>query len=343
MKKTDSFVNNTAVRRLILRSTLGARQKSLGRATVRSRRASSLSKSPVKKSPPKRSAQFIKNTLIPNHNNNYRPHLVRRVGLMLIATFLVVLNLSYFYIEDRRVLGGQTDITIAALFAETNVARAKSNLPPLIVSDKLAAAAQSKAEDMLRTDYWAHTSPTGQTPWDFIAQSGYNYVYAGENLARGFTSTDAILRAWLASPTHRANVLGERYVDVGFAVVEGKMDGQDTILVVAEYGRLSNKSLIDAPNAGGQVTGMMTSVGMTETPSFWTRLVDGARNLTPSLIFTLAVLGLVTAVTVIAHFAHWRLSPRLAKTWRLHHALIKVCFVAVLTVGAILSYGGGMI
>ena len=120
------------------------------------------------------------------------------------------------------------------------------------------------------------------------------------------------------------------------------MDGQNTILVVAEYGRPETASLANAPNSG-QVMGATTTVGTTENPTFWTRLVDGTRNLTPSLIFTLVILAIVAVVTVIAHFAHWRLSPRLAKTWRLHHALIKVCFVAVLAVGALLSYGGGMI
>jgi hypothetical protein len=241
-------------------------------------------------------------------------------------------------------LGDKTDVAETTLLEETNAARSKNNLPSLTIDTKLAVAAQAKAEDMLEKGYWSHTSPSGKTPWDFIAQSGYSYINAGENLARGFTSTDAVLKAWLASPTHRANVLSGLYTDVGFAVVEGEMDGQNTILVVAEYGRSNNvASLAGVPDTSGEIMGAATAVGVLETNNLWTRLANGTRNLTPSLIFTLVVLAIVATVAIIAHFAHWHLSPRMAKTWQLHHAMIKVCFVAILAIGAVLSYGGGMV
>ena len=361
MKRSEIFVNNAAVRRLIARTGLGVRQKSLARAARKSPRpqlnvqpfANNSSRNSVKTSPrktsrnsaPKPSRHFLKNLLVPTRANNYRPHLVRRAGLVLMAICLLLLNLAYFYIQQQRILGDKTDVNATSLLAKTNAARAKSDLPPLSENNALTAAAQSKAQDMLAKDYWSHNSPSGETPWNFIAGAGYVYLNAGENLARGFTNSDAIIAAWLASPTHRANVLSAAYVDVGFAAVEGEMDGRDTILVVAEYGR-PEAAGVAAPNSGGETgetMGATTEVGATQTRNFWTRLADGARNLTPSLIFTLAVLALVAAVTVIAHFAHWRLSPTLAKTWKLHHALIKICFVAVLAVGAVASYGGGMI
>jgi len=339
MKKVNSSVNNVAVRRLISRTSLGIRQKNLTRQV----KPRLMSESSTKKHSYKRSARLVKDIFVPNRANNYRPHLARRVGLILVATFLMIINVSYFYIQNQRVLGDKTDITTVTLLTKTNTARAKENLASLTINVELTIAAQNRAKDMLARDYWSHTSPTGETPWDFITQAGYSYINAGENLARGFTNVDVVLQAWLNSPTHRANVLNDLYTDVGFAVLEGKMNGQDTILVVAEYGRSNNAGLAGVPNTNGEIIGTTTLVGTTEETGFWTRLTSGTHNLTSSLIFTLIILGIVAAVTVIAHFAHWRLSPRLAKTWRLHHALIKVCFVAVLTVGAILSYGGGMI
>jgi len=346
MKKTNSSVNNVAVRRLVSRTSLGVRQKNLARASAKSRQVSktykSTAKSPAIKQT-KRPSQLIKNTFLPNHTNNYRPHLVRRAGLVLMAAFLIMLNLSYFYVQNQKVLGARTDVNTETLLAATNAARAKDNLSPLTANVELTAAAQSKAEDMLANGYWSHNSPTGKTPWYFIKNSGYSYSYAGENLARGFTSGDAVLQAWLASPSHRANVLDKDYTEVGMAVKTGYMNGQATTLVVAMYGRPTGAASMPAPNSGG-TSSVNTKIGTTENgESFWSLLARGIVDLTPSLIFTLAVLTIAAVVVIVAYLAHWKLSPRMKRTWRLHGALIKLSFIAFLMIGAILSYGGGVI
>ncbi|MDE2589434.1 MAG: hypothetical protein KGL95_07190 [Patescibacteria group bacterium] len=70
-----------------------------------------------------------------------------------------------------------------------------------------------------------------------MQNAGYDYTYAGENLARGFTSAQDAINAWMASPTHRANVLSRNYQDVGFAVEDGNLTGEkDTTLIVEEFG-----------------------------------------------------------------------------------------------------------
>ena len=89
---------------------------------------------------------------------------------------------------------------------------------------------------MLLKNYWAHNSPDGKTPWEFIKEAGYSYVYAGENMARGFNTSLDVTNAWMASPTHRANMLSSNYSDVGFAVVTGNLSGEETVLVVEEFG-----------------------------------------------------------------------------------------------------------
>jgi len=71
------------------------------------------------------------------------------------------------------------------LITEANRARASSNLNPLLPNGQLTIAAQAKAQDMFTGQYFEHYGPNGETPWDFIRDSGYRYHKAGENLAMG--------------------------------------------------------------------------------------------------------------------------------------------------------------
>src|SRR5690606_28313263 len=118
----------------------------------------------------------------------------------------------------------------------TNKERLKDGLEPLRVDNRLTLAATKKAQDMLANDYWAHTSPQGVSPWEWIKDARYGYSYAGENLAKNFSTAGSVVNAWMHSENHRDNVLNAHYRDVGFGVVDGKLDGQPTTLVVAMYG-----------------------------------------------------------------------------------------------------------
>jgi len=94
----------------------------------------------------------------------------------------------------------------------------------------------AKAQDMFAKNYWAHTAPDGTTGWSFISAAGYNYTAAGENLAKGFYTSSAVIDGWMASPTHKENVLSPQYKDAGYAVVDGVLQGDEVTLVVALYG-----------------------------------------------------------------------------------------------------------
>ncbi len=128
------------------------------------------------------------------------------------------------------------DISVQELVTLTNQKRAENGFGTLSENSQLSIAAGKKADDMFAKNYWAHNSPDGITPWVFIKQAGYNYVYAGENLARGFNSSSDVVNAWMASSTHRANILSANYKDVGFAVKSGSLNGEQTFLVVQEFG-----------------------------------------------------------------------------------------------------------
>ena len=127
-------------------------------------------------------------------------------------------NLVLFWAMHR-------DITTDQVLVLTNQQRAQSGLAALAISNQLSSAASAKAADMFQNQYWAHVSPSGKEPWDFISASGYSYRVAGENLARDFNHTGDMVQAWMDSPTHRANIMNGRYTETGLAVVNGSVAG----------------------------------------------------------------------------------------------------------------------
>lgn len=107
----------------------------------------------------------------------------------------------------------------------------------LVRNDLLTKAAQMKADDMFSNNYFAHTSPEGKTPWVWFKNVGYDYEYAGENLAIHFTNPETQHQAWMKSITHRKNILNPEYREIGVAVRRGVLEGHDTIVTVQEFGR----------------------------------------------------------------------------------------------------------
>lgn len=130
-------------------------------------------------------------------------------------------------------LGNQT---IAAL---TNNERTVRGLAVLDWNTALANSAELKAQDMCAKGYWAHTAPDGATGWTFMSQTGYNYIAAGENLAKDFSSDESVIAGWMASPGHQANILNTAYQDIGVGEAACEFQGSKTTIVVAHYGATS--------------------------------------------------------------------------------------------------------
>lgn len=185
--------------------------------------------------------EMLAHLVHPRRSNNHRPRLLHPEGIIaicvVIAGFGVFLNVAeHAQREIGAILGYASDISVGDVVAQTNQERAKSGLGQLTLNGQLSAAAQAKAQDMFAQQYWSHTSPSGTEPWDFIAGSGYTYRVAGENLARDFATTPEMVAAWMASPTHKANILHPRYQEIGIAVVNGTLQGVETTLVVQMFG-----------------------------------------------------------------------------------------------------------
>lgn len=138
------------------------------------------------------------------------------------------------------VLGYASNINMEDLLKYTNRRRASEGLNSLTVDTRLMEAAQRKASHMFINNYWAHIAPDGTDPWSFIIGADYDYIYAGENLAKNFSTSKDVVEAWYNSPSHRENLLSDKYSDVGFAAVNGVLDGYETTLVVQMFGKTRN-------------------------------------------------------------------------------------------------------
>lgn len=177
----------------------------------------------------KRNASHHKKTK--QYSNAYWPYLP--ILVVVLAGFL----LNSFWTGKSGVLDYAIDTAPQSLLESTNEQRINHNLTELSLNQQLSEAAQDKAEDMVNRGYWSHETPDGQQPWAFIANAGYQYKTAGENLAFGFPTSKDTVTAWMNSPGHKANILNTTYSEVGFGIAnsanyQGK--GNETI-VVAMY------------------------------------------------------------------------------------------------------------
>ncbi len=206
---------------------------------------------------------FLHHLIFPRESNNHRARILHIQPLIVLVSLLAIIVFLTPTIERKYpgVLGITANITVEELVNLTNKERAASGLPPLSLDAQLSSAAMNKASDMLSKNYWAHNAPDGTTPWVFIKAAGYNYLYAGENLARGFTTASDAMNAWMASPGHRDNILSSKYKDVGFAVVTGTLTGEETVLIVQEFGnRTQDTSQVGSAQNETTIATIPTSV-----------------------------------------------------------------------------------
>jgi len=192
--------------------------------------------------------RIISLLIVPQEKNNHRA-LLLQPGFLGIFIALYLLNQSFIKsitIAKPGVLGYSSEITAQKVIDQTNAVRAKSGLPALRYNPVLAKSAVAKAQDMFKNNYWAHNSPSGKSPWSFFKESGYQYSVAGENLAKDFYDTDSMMKAWMKSPTHRANIVHSKYKEIGIGVVNGILGGVKTTLVVQHFGT-PLRAAIDEP------------------------------------------------------------------------------------------------
>ena len=151
-----------------------------------------------------------------------------------------------------------------------NNERTQRQLPALAANSKLNAAATAKSRDMLNRDYFAHVDPDGKYVWPRIEAAGYSpYSTLGENLAMDFASAETTVTAWMNSPTHRANILNQKFKEQGLSALLGEFNSKETIMTTSLFGALKlSTGSTSTPQTVKKSPAMPTSIAkITPTPS----------------------------------------------------------------------------
>ncbi len=272
---------------------------------------------------------WLKHHFVPHTGNNHRPHFLRRksmrglAGFVIFAEVLVALALT---IGNTGTFSNTAAVLPGVLGNLTNVERASAHLAILTENPELDRVATLKAEDMARKSYFSHTSPEGLTPWYWFDQVGYDYEYAGENLAIDFTDSHDVTNAWMNSPTHRANIVKAAYTEIGTGVASGTFEGVATVFVAQVYAKPAVKvaiaepvitpvsapetvpevvpptkapALAGEPQVLGAVTDTTTVTEVTPAPqaTFWQKLILSPRH-TANLAFGIIALWVLIALCI---------------------------------------------
>jgi hypothetical protein len=261
----------------------------------------------------------FKNLFTHHDGNNHKPKILHlsSLSVFIILLFLFQLFITYFHNVEPGVLGFASNINPQSIVDLTNQTRASLGLGTLALSPTLSEAAREKAADMFAKGYWAHFSPTGTSPWWFFKNVGYNYLYAGENLARDFNDSGAVVNAWMNSPTHKDNIVSPHYKEIGVAVVDGVLNGEQTTLVVQLFGTPGGIAAVGpgaAKGASEEATlpeviqnkqlSLIPSTFLSQTQkTFYAPLIS---SLTLTKIVNVSVLTLLLAVLAFDAFIVWK-------------------------------------
>jgi len=265
-------------------------------------------------------------------------HLSRFILFSFLAVALLVargdsgnaLRLTY----NKNVLAYASNMTITDLLKETNAARSANGLQPLSLNNALDTSAQLKANDMVEKNYWSHIAPDGTQPWHWFEQAKYSYTTAGENLAYGFNDGSEVSAAWINSPSHKANVLGD-YVDVGFGIASSaNFQGGENTIVVAHYGKPRTAvAAAQITPSNGALSSTVTSQNSSST-SILEFLKLGQTPMIASI--SIGLVAIAAAGFALSHRAFMKHAFRNGKAFAVHHPLIDATAVLT-TIGIILT------
>ena len=202
----------------------------------------------------RRIIERTKGFLFPTRENVYRPGVLGKNSLLIFLG--IILAAEGFLTANLFGRSSVADFLAAVIGSEiislTNTERAQAAAPDLTENQILDAAAQRKAEDMAAQEYFSHVGPDGKQPWAWISEVGYDYAFAGENLAVRFVDSRDVVEAWMGSPTHRANITRPVYREIGVGVAQGTYKGASATFVVQFFGtprKVAAASAPVAPNA----------------------------------------------------------------------------------------------
>lgn len=217
--------------------------------------------------------------LVPHQENDFLPSLLKARSVALLAFIVLAFYLLSLVTPAFLIKTDFFASVLPSLLVDlTNNERTSRNLPPLAPNPVLTQAAQRKARDMAAKGYFAHTSPEGRDPWYWFRRAGYTFSHAGENLAMDFVTSGDVERAWMNSPTHRANIINGYYTEIGIAAIQVVYQDRETMFVVQLFGRpakatrstpnsANSSSLLQPPLPSGAAAPHSTLIAHTPAPS----------------------------------------------------------------------------
>lgn len=234
---------------------------------------------------------------ITKHNSNNHKKVLASEVLVILAMMLVFSSSA----------SDASDITSDMVIELANKARIGANVATLKKNDLLQKAAEKKAQDIIEKNYFSHVSPNGTSPWDLIDEVGYDYRFAGENLAINFTNAEEQQEAWMTSPTHKRNILNSNYQEIGVAVRRGEVDGRETLVTVQEFGSVMPQVISDSGISDG--IGVGASVAGTEKISKKVDFNSLYNDHAPTLVgwfiaFAIALIIFVIDAAALIHRRH---------------------------------------
>ena len=244
---------------------------------------------------------------IPSKHNAYRPHILRRPWLLF---FLSLALTAEGFLVANLLVRQSSEVFLAAvvpgeIIAITNTERAQNQVSTLVEDVALGRAAQAKAEDMANKGYFAHVGPGGVEPWSWIMGVGYDYKYAGENLAVQFVDSSEVVDAWMESPTHRANIVKPAYTAVGVGVAHGLYEGQRATYVVQYFATPRNPHVEQGASVGAAQTTLRTFTEALQRQ--FVRLMSEPQSATAWALGSIAAVLLVAVL--LGFFVHMQIQP----------------------------------
>ncbi len=304
----------------------------------------------VAKSKPKPSTTIHHKRRVGAHHRptkHYAKPYLPYLPLVLIVAASLWTN-AFWSHQHTSVLGFATDVSSPQLLIDTNAQRQSHHEGPLVLDSDLMTAAQTKANDMAARNYWSHITPDGKTPWTFMTTAGYQYAAAGENLAYGFSSSNAVLNGWMHSQEHRANILNAAYSQVGFGIADSpnyQGNGPETI-IVAMYGEPAGSVLGAATKTSEGPTIANTSpaqAGVQPGSERFARIQLLTGN-TSWVLFAISIFGTTAVLWLIArHVMAWRRMVSNSEQFIIKHRALDVVIMSIAMLSFILSRSAGLI
>ena len=149
--------------------------------------------------------------------------ILNKITLSLLASLAILVGSTNVFAATAPTTATTTSTSVSAyenkVLQLVNAERQKAGLPALKMDESLRNVARKKSQDMQAKKYFSHTSPTYGSPFDMMKKFGITYKTAGENIAMGQKTPEAVVKAWMNSPGHRANILKRGFTHIGVGYV----------------------------------------------------------------------------------------------------------------------------